>query len=226
MKPIRLPALPSTRTMKRVLAALLFLLFLLGGIAAIPRADLLHAVGTAKDFVDSLVDGIRPAMEQVAGRAERMFDEDLDRDRTERTMPKVHRPGGISGSARVIDGDTLMVGSKRVRLFGIDAPELDQRCRAAGRSWPCGREATRALAGRIDGLPIACDERTRDDYGRSVAVCRRGGADLNRWMVAQGWALAYRRYSQDYVSAERTAKSSRRGMWRGEFVPPWEWRRG
>ena len=222
-----------------------------------PRADLLHAVGAAKDFVDALVDGIRPAMEQVAGRADRIFDtveEHINgptpnvvdrasrsrarvpestgrlagegRDRAERTMPKVHRPGGISGSARVIDGDTLMVGSKRVRLFGIDAPESDQRCRAAGRSWTCGREASRALAGRIDGLPIACDERTRDDYGRSVAVCRRGGTDLNRWMVAQGWALASRRYSQDYVAAERTAKSSRRGMWRGESVPPWEWRRG
>lgn len=191
-----------------------------------PRADLLHAVGTSKDFVDALVGGVRPAIEQVAGRTERMFDKDLDRDRNKRTMPKVHRPGGISGVARVIDGDTLMVGSKRVRLFGIDALESDQRCRAAGRSWSCGREATRALAGRIAGSSIVCDERTRDDYGRVVAVCRRGGTDLNRWMVAQGWALAYRRYSQNYVAAERTARSSRRGMWRREFVPPWEWRRG
>lgn len=212
--------------MKRVLAALLFLLVLVGGVAATPRADLLHAVGTAKDLVDALAEGIRPAVEQVAGRTERMFDEDRDRDRAERTMPKVYRSGRVSGSARVIDGDTLVVGSKRVRLFGIDALESDQRCRAEGRSWPCGREATGALAGRIDGSTIACDERTRDDYGRVVAVCRRGGTDLNRWMVAQGWALAYRRYSQDYVAAERTARSSRRGMWRGEFVPPWEWRRG
>ena len=211
--------------MKRVLATLLFLLVLVGGIAATPRADLLHAVGTAKDVVDALAEGIRPAVEQVAGRTERMFDEDRDRDRTERTMPKVYRSGRVSGSARVIDGDTLVVGSKRVRLFGIDALESDQRCRAEGRSWPCGREATRALAGRIDSSTITCDERTRDDYGRVVAVCRRGGTDLNRWMVAQGWALAYRRYSQDYVAAERTARSSRRGMWRGEFVPPWEWRR-
>ena len=68
--------------------------------------------------------------------------------------------------------------------------------------------------------------RPRDRYGRSVAVCRVAGADLNAWMVEQGWAVAYRKYSTDYVSQETAAKAARRGLWRGEFVQPSRWRRG
>ena len=99
----------------------------------------------------------------------------------------------LSGSARVIDGDTLEICGMRIRLHGIDAPESAQRCRAAGRTWPCGREATRALSGRIAGRMVVCEERDRDRYGRSVAVCRAAGEDVNAWMVAAGWAFAYRK---------------------------------
>lgn len=132
----------------------------------------------------------------------------------------------VSGAARVIDGDTLEIGGTRVRLHGIDAPESAQRCRADGRSWPCGREATRALAGHIGGRPVACDERDRDRYGRTVGVCRVEGEDVNAWMAAQGWAFAYRKYSTSYVGEETAAKAGRRGIWRGEVVAPWAWRRG
>ena len=210
--------------MKCLLAVLVVVLVLVGGVAAMPRAELLHAVGSVKDILDALVDGIRPVMEQVAERAEHKID--AFREPTETPPSSVFPSASVSGFARVIDGDTLVVGAKRIRLFGIDAPESDQFCRVEGRSWPCGREATRALSGRIGGYPIACDARTRDDYGRMVAVCRSGGTELNRWMVAQGWALAYRRYSRDYVAEERKAKFAKRGVWRGEFVSPWEWRRG
>ena len=103
---------------------------------------------------------------------------------------------------------------------------LQQSCVADGRRWPCGERATRALAGRIGSSTVACEERDRDRYGRSVAVCRVAGEDLNRWMVSQGWALAYRRYSRAYVAEETTARSARRGLWQGEFVAPWDWRRG
>ena len=131
-----------------------------------------------------------------------------------------------SGSARVIDGDTLEIRGTRIRLHGIDAPESAQRCRAAGRAWPCGREATRALSGRIAGRPVVCEERDRDRYGRSVAVCRAGGEDVNAWMARAGWAFAYRKYSHSYVAEERAAKAAGRGIWRGEVVAPWEWRKG
>ena len=132
----------------------------------------------------------------------------------------------LVGRARVIDGDTIEVASARIRLFGVDAPESAQRCLAGSSRWSCGEQATRALAGRIDGRSVACEERDRDRYGRVVAVCRHGAQDVNAWLVREGWAMAYRRYSRDYVDEEAAARGAQRGLWRGEFVPPWDWRRG
>ena len=132
----------------------------------------------------------------------------------------------LAGSATVTDGDTLTVAGQRIRLFGIDAPESKQICVAGGQRWRCGRFATRALREHIASRPVVCTERDRDHYGRIVAVCRAGGGDINAWMVSQGFALAYRKYSRAYVAEERAAKTARRGMWRGDFVAPWDWRRG
>ena len=132
----------------------------------------------------------------------------------------------ITGPARIVDGDTLEVRGSRVRLHGIDAPESAQRCRSGGRTWSCGREATRALSRRIGSRPVACKERDQDRYGRKVAVCRVGDEDVNAWMVAEGWAFAYRKYSMRYVAEEMAAKAAKRGVWRGEVVAPWDWRRG
>ena len=133
---------------------------------------------------------------------------------------------GISGVASVTDGDTLRIGSERIRLHGIDAPESKQTCRAGGKTWACGEAANRALRERLAGRPVGCAERDRDRYGRIVAVCSVDGADVNAWMVEQGWAMAYRKYSTDYVSQESAAKAARLGVWRGEFVEPSRWRRG
>ena len=138
----------------------------------------------------------------------------------------VFSPAALSGRARAVDGDTLELGGVRVRLHGIDAPESAQSCRAGGRLWSCGREATRALVGFIRGRSIACEERDRDRYSRVVAVCRTAGQDINAWMVAEGWALAYRRYSRAYVAEETRAQAAKHGVWRGEAVAPWDWRRG
>ena len=132
----------------------------------------------------------------------------------------------LAGSARIIDGDTLEVRGSRIRLHGIDAPESAQQCRTGGQVWPCGREATRALALRIGSHPVACKEHGRDRYGRVVAVCRVGDKDVNAWMVAEGWAFAYRQYSRRYLAEEMAAKAAKRGVWRGDVVPPWDWRRG
>ena len=131
-----------------------------------------------------------------------------------------------SGRASVTDGDSLEIAGQRIRLHGIDAPEWKQTCRTGGRHWRCGKEATRALAQRIGQRPVGCVEKDRDRYGRIVAVCQAGGVDLNAWMVAQGWALAYRRYSRAYVDEEQAAKAAKRGVWRGQIIAPWEWRRG
>jgi len=132
----------------------------------------------------------------------------------------------LTTPARVIDGDTLDVGGARIRLHGMDAPESRQSCRVGDKRWSCGREAAWALVGGIGRRPVACQERDRVRYGRVVAVCSAAGMDLNAWMVAEGWAFAYRRYSNAYVAEESGARAARRGVWRGEVVPPSDWRKG
>jgi endonuclease YncB( thermonuclease family) len=134
-------------------------------------------------------------------------------------------PAAIIGAASVIDGDTVAVGGTRIRLFGIDAPESDQTCAVGGKTTPCGRQATIALTDAIGASPVACTPKDRDRYGRVVAVCRVSNRDLGAWMVAGGWAIAYRQYSNDYVGEEEAAAAAGRGLWQGKFEPPAEWRR-
>jgi endonuclease YncB( thermonuclease family) len=132
----------------------------------------------------------------------------------------------IAGTASVIDGDTLEIHDQRIRLHGVDAPESSQTCTAKdGREYRCGQQAALALQDKIAGRPVSCAPRDRDRYGRIVAVCTAGGEDLNRWLVLNGWAMAYREYSLDYVEVEADARSSRIGIWQGRFTPPREWRR-
>lgn len=141
------------------------------------------------------------------------------------TAPKAE-PATIVGRASVIDGDTLDIRGQRIRLHGIDTPESAQTCRdASGRDYRCGQRAALALADKIGQRNVSCSQRDMDRYRRVVAVCRVGDEDLNAWLVAQGWALAYRRYSKDYVRAEEGARAAKRGMWAGEFTPPEQWRR-
>lgn len=131
----------------------------------------------------------------------------------------------IVGIASVIDGDTIEVHGQRIRLFGIDAPESSQLCvRPTGDPWRCGQQASFALADRIGRATVSCQPRDRDRYGRTVAICFKGNEDLNRWMVANGWAVAYRRYSVEYVSDEDAARKSRANIWSGDFDMPWDWR--
>ena len=136
-------------------------------------------------------------------------------------------PARLAGAARVLDADTLEIRGHRVRLDGIDAPEKRQACRRNGRRYQCGVAATQALRRRIGGQAVNCAVSGQDRYGRLLAVCQMAdGTDLNGWVVEQGWALAYRRYSTRYVAQEERAQAAQAGLWAGEFVPPWEWRRG
>ena len=131
----------------------------------------------------------------------------------------------IIGQPRVIDGDTLEIAGQRIRLHGIDAPESKQLCRRNGERWRCGKDATSALKAFLGSRPVSCEELDRDRYRRIVAKCTVGRIDIGRWMVSEGWAMAYRRYSTDYVSNEAKARTARRGIWRGDFMPPWDWRK-
>jgi len=135
-------------------------------------------------------------------------------------------PGYIVGRATVVDGDTIKIRDQSIRLFAIDALEDDQHCLAGGRRQRCAQRAALALADKIGARNVICEKIDRDRYGRIVGVCRAGGDNLNAWLVAEGWALAYRRYSRLYVEAEETAKRAERGVWRTRFVPPWAARRG
>lgn len=133
----------------------------------------------------------------------------------------------LTGKPRVIDGDTLEMAGERIRLHGIDAPESKQTCRRADSSeYRCGDMATFALAEIVETHWITCKGETRDRYNRVIAVCYAGPYDINAKMVKRGWALAYRKYSMDYVEEEDDARGSNAGMWQGEFVKPWQWRKG
>jgi endonuclease YncB( thermonuclease family) len=135
------------------------------------------------------------------------------------------RPHALTGPAKVIDGDTIVVADELVRLHGIDAPELDQTFWWRGRYLSCGTMALAALEALTAGVSLRCEIVERDRHGRLVAKCYSpNGIDIGRRLVSAGWALAYRHYSTDYVDAEDEARKARRGMWRGKFMKPWEWR--
>ncbi|MFP6900792.1 MAG: thermonuclease family protein [Opitutales bacterium] len=132
----------------------------------------------------------------------------------------------INGTASVIDGDTIEIHGQRIRFHGIDAPESRQTCVAGGEIWRCGQQASLALSDFIGRSPVVCQEQGKDRYGRVIGACSVRGQDIEARMVLNGWAMAYRKYSTDYVGQEQAAKAARRGIWRGKFVPPWDWRHG
>jgi endonuclease YncB( thermonuclease family) len=130
--------------------------------------------------------------------------------------------GVLMGRASVVDGDTLEIRGVRIRLWGIDAVESSQVCLdASGKPWPCGRRAAFALADFLGQRTVRCERRDTDRYGRVVAVCHVGGVEVNRWLVEQGWALAYVEYGGSvYLQAQRQAQAARRGVWQGTLPAP------
>ena len=133
--------------------------------------------------------------------------------------------GDLTGRASVIDGDTIEIHAERIRLEGVDAPESGQSCTdAEGHAWPCGQRAAFALADHIGQKPVHCISSGKDRYRRSLATCDLGGENLNRWLVANGWAVAYRHYSEAYVPDEAIAEEKKRGIWSSTFIMPWDYR--
>src|SRR5690606_24543368 len=135
------------------------------------------------------------------------------------------RANTLEGVGRVVDGDTLDVGGVRVRLHGVDAFERDQTCDRPGGAWACGAAATTALKARAEGRRLACEVRDVDRYGRQVSRCEGDGVDVALGLVENGLALAYRRYSADYIDAENAARARKAGAWAGSFDRPDQWRR-
>lgn len=134
-------------------------------------------------------------------------------------------PGGpVWGTARVQDGDSLLVEGIRVRLFGIDAPELDQTCTSEEQRWSCGQAAAAKLADLVTGKKVMCTSMGKDQYDRVLGRCSVGAVDINRTMVALGYAVAYRRYSSDYILAEDAARAAKLGLWASKFQAPSEYR--
>ena len=132
----------------------------------------------------------------------------------------------ISGTALIVDGDTITISGNKIRLSGIDTPEKNQTCRKAGVTWRCGYEATETLRNWTYTKEVRCIGDTKDRYGRLIANCFVDGYNVNARLVYEGLALAYRKYSKQYIPEEDKARAAKRGMWAGEFVPPWDWRKG
>jgi endonuclease YncB( thermonuclease family) len=135
--------------------------------------------------------------------------------------PSAAPAGRLSLRATAIDGDSLAAGDLRLRLHAIDAPELSQTCNRDGRPYPCGEEARRAMARILGNGMLACEALDIDRYGRRIARCTNAaGQDIAAALVAQGWAIAYRRFGEDYVTQEDEARRHRRGLWTGSFEAP------
>ncbi|MBH87867.1 MAG: nuclease [Pelagibacterales bacterium] len=126
----------------------------------------------------------------------------------------------------VIDGDTVKFNNKKIRLHGIDTPEIKQLCKnTKNENYKCGVKAKLALINLINNNKIKCLIHGKDKYKRLIGTCFIKNLNINAWLVKNGWALAYRKYSKDYINQEIWAKKNLMGLWQGEFLEPWKWRR-
>ena len=140
----------------------------------------------------------------------------------------------ISGIAEVIDGDTIKIEKNKIRLFGIDAPEIKQFCKkpylsisflSFQKKYSCGIKSTNNLKRMIKNNNIDCKIKGIDRYRRIIGECYKNKTNINSWMVRNGYAVAYKRYSKDYVRDEEYAKENTHGMWEGSFIMPEKWRK-
>jgi len=143
----------------------------------------------------------------------------------------------IIGIPKIVDGDTLKINEYKIRLEGIDAPEIKQQCKREKlkissiigytfyKNYNCGEVSKKNLEAKIFGSKIKCVSSSKDKYKRYLAECFKDRINLNRWMVRNGHAVAYRRYSKVYVPDEEFAKENKLGLWQGKFLNPEKWRK-
>jgi len=137
-------------------------------------------------------------------------------------LQETHFKDILEGRAQIVDGDSLTLNGERVRLLGIDAPELAQFCDRNSGRWACGRAATKALRAQINGGSVECEGQQFDKHNRVLATCYAGGIELNRWMVSEGWAVSF---GGIYQGEELAARSEKKGIWQSKFELPHIWRR-
>jgi endonuclease YncB( thermonuclease family) len=140
-------------------------------------------------------------------------------------IPALAHAADVTGVPKIRDSNQVMIGSTRIRLLGTDAPGLDQLClNAAGERWSCGVAAHDALVAHVGTKSWTCHVQRTDRFGRSVAKCEADGEDVGQWLVKNGWALSYVRFSHLYDADEKAAREEKTGLWAGAFFAPWDWR--
>ena len=125
----------------------------------------------------------------------------------------------------VIDGDTIRLGDVKIRFSGIDAPEINQTCVASEGKVACGKISRDLLIEKVTNNKISCTDEGKDFYGRVLGECFVNGESLSSYLVREGFAFAYRKYSNKYIEDEEYAKFNELGMWSMEFQYPWDYRR-
>ena len=127
--------------------------------------------------------------------------------------------------AIIIDGDTIKIGEERIRFSGIDAPEINQTCISEGDEVFCGQISKSLLVDKTSLEHVKCISEGKDQYNRTLAECFVNGESLSRYLVRQGYAFAYRKYSKKFIKDEDYAKEKKMGMWNMKFLFPWDYRR-
>ena len=125
----------------------------------------------------------------------------------------------------IIDGDTIRIGEERIRFSGIDAPEINQTCISEGVEVFCGQISKSLLVDKTSLEQVKCISEGKDQYNRTLAECFVNGESLSRYLVRQGYAFAYRKYSKKFIKDEDYAKEKKMGMWNMKFLFPWDYRR-
>ena len=131
----------------------------------------------------------------------------------------------IKGYAKIIDGDTIHIGKNKIRLHGIDAPETKQKCIFNEKKWECGKSSTLYLKKLVSKKIVECEINGTDRYKRFIGTCFVNKKNLNKLIVKNGWAIAYRYYSKKYIDEEFIAKKNKIGIWKGLFQEPYLYRK-
>ena len=125
----------------------------------------------------------------------------------------------------VTDGDTIRIGDERIRFSGIDAPEIKQTCIYQEIEFKCGEFSKNLLIEKISNQRVSCIRESTDQYGRTLAECFVGKESLSSYLVREGYAFAYRKYSDKFIPDEEYAQSKGNGLWSMDFMFPWDFRK-